>query len=53
MAWGVQGMTELLEGAMGRRDGPQALAVTTVLPRDALRSVAAHDGGCFALAFDR
>ena len=48
-----QGMAELLDGAMGRREAPQALAVASVVPSQALRTVAAHDGGCFALAFDR
>ena len=46
-------MAELLDGAMGRREAPQALAVASVVPSEALRTVAAHDGGCFALAFDR
>lgn len=55
-------MADLLDGAMGRREAAdagasagaaQALAVASVVPGEALRSVAAHDGGCFALAFDR
>jgi len=58
----AQGMAELLDGAMGRREAAdagagagaaQALAVASVVPSGPLRSVAAHDGGCFALAFDR
>ncbi|KAK9845276.1 hypothetical protein WJX81_001992 [Elliptochloris bilobata] len=49
----LKGMAGLLDGTMGRREAPQALAVASVVPSEALRTVAAHDGGCFALAFER